>query len=102
MNGTDIAVAVINGCVAVAVAYTVKQNYDIRSAADTNTNLNRETLSTVRTVELRTNGELEQKIRKAVVEVFAEHRGDVTEAVMAESVRHLLNALLNERRPDNG
>lgn len=41
-----------------------------------------------------TNGQLEAKIRQAVMEVFAEHRGEVTEAVMAESVRHLLDAVI--------
>jgi len=98
MNGSDIAVACINGAVALGVAYVMKQNRDIRSAADENGRTARNTLERVQTVETRTNGELEQKIRKAVVEVFKEHKGEVTEAVMAESVRHLLDAMLNDGR----
>ena len=49
-----------------------------------------------RRIEHQTNGQMDEKIRKAVVAVFNEHKTDVTEAVMAESVRHLLNALINE------
>lgn len=60
---------------------------------------NAKALIEVRTVgqqiATQTNGELDAKIKRVVVEVFKEHRGEVTEAVMAESVRHLLNALIN-------
>lgn len=50
-------------------------------------------------VKAQTNGELERKIRTAVMEVFKDHRGEVTEAVMAESVRHLLDAMINPTQP---
>jgi hypothetical protein len=49
-------------------------------------------------IEHQTNGMMDDKIRSAVISVFAEHRGEVTEAVMAESVRHLLNAIINENK----
>ena len=50
-------------------------------------------------IERQTNGEMERKIRQAVIEVFKDHQGDVTQAVMAESVRHLLNAMIGEETP---
>lgn len=52
---------------------------------------------TLKQVEKQTNGAMEAKIRKAVIEVFNERQRDVTEAVMAESLRHLLDAMIGAR-----
>lgn len=60
----------------------------------------KETHTDLQTVKHQTNGQMDEKIRKAVMKVFNEHKTDVTEAVMAESVRHLLDALINEDRWD--
>lgn len=91
MGGPDIAVTAISSLTAIALAYIAKTNRDIRTTANENQELSKR-------IEARTNGELDRKIKQAVTEVFADHRSDVTEAVMAESVRHLLNAMLNEGR----
>jgi hypothetical protein len=90
-GGSDIVeviIAVINGLFLVLGGLLAKQNRDIRSSARDNT-------EKLANVERQTNGHLEAKIRKAVLEVFQEHKTEVTEAVMAESVRHLLDAMLN-------
>src|SRR4051794_26313007 len=88
MGGADIAVTAISSLTAIALAYIAKQNRDIRTSA-------RENTTRLGNIEHQTNGQMDSKIRSAVLEVFQQHKTEVTEAVMAESVRHLLDAMLN-------
>jgi hypothetical protein len=57
--------------------------------------------ATLGVVQRQTNGELDRKIAGAVRDVFRENQRDVTEAVMAEALRDLLDGILEAASDDN-
>lgn len=77
--------ATIAACAAVLSARRGKQT---RSLAEENR-------TDMGVIKHQTNGQMDEKIRAAVYHVFNEHKEDVTEAVMIESMRNLLDAMIN-------
>lgn len=96
MGPADIVVTGISSATAITLAWIAKQNRDIKATADTNTEKVQEIKGVADRIEARTNGELDRKIRKAITEVFADHKDEVTQAVMTEAIRDLLDAMLSE------
>lgn len=92
LDGTAVAVAAITALPAMLAWYESRKAK--RVGRDNAERL--DVLDTKATrIDKQTNGEMDHKIQTAVMQVFKEHKQEVTEAVMAESMRHLLDMMIN-------